>query len=81
MLAIQPFVGNTTINNISLNDVHNGNGSAPVPSGETLILDAPPTSDSTDASSNGLWDSLKPGDVVQFTSTYIVTQQDIDNLQ
>lgn len=73
--------GNTTLTNISLTDTHNGSGPDPVPGGETLIQDSVPASDSSDATPNGIWDALGPGDIVRFTATYIVTQSDIDTLQ
>lgn len=74
--------GNQTLRNISLNDVHNGTGGAPIPDNEVLT-DNPPIGDSNDDTSgtNGVWDVLAPGDEVVFTGTYIVTQEDIDTLQ
>lgn len=75
--------GNQTLRNISLNDVHDGSGSAPIPDGEVLSNDVLPLNDSTDSTSgtNGIWDLLAPGDEITFTATYIVTQQDVDTLQ
>lgn len=73
--------GNQTITNVSLSDIHNGSGAAPVPSGESLTTDAPPLLDSTDAAADGVWDSIAPGDIVTFTGTYTVTQSDLDILQ
>ena len=73
--------GNVTVNNVTVGDVHNGFGIAPVPGSESLFNDAAPLSDSTDAAVNGSWNSLAPGDTVQFTSSYVVVQADIDNLQ
>ncbi len=74
--------GNVAVGNATVNDVHNGYGVFPVPGGETLFLDQPPLGDSSDATpSNTVWTSLGPGDTVKFTSSYIVTQQDIDLLQ
>ena len=73
--------GNQTLTNINLSDSHNASGSPPTPSNETQILDAPPTGDSSDTSVNGIWDSLAPGDQVQFTGTYTVTLQDVETLQ
>jgi large repetitive protein len=73
--------GNVTIHNISLADVHNASGSAPVPGSETLT-DVPPLGNSTDATpSDGIWTDLAPGDTITFTATYTVTQSDVDNLQ
>ena len=49
------------------------------PKNEVLTADVAPLSDTTDATSNdGNWDMIDPGDVVTFTATYTVTQQDID---
>lgn len=75
--------GNQTISNITLNDVHNGSGTTPIPGGEALTNDVGQLNDSNDTISgtNGSWDSLAPGDEITFTATYEVTQQDIDTLQ
>lgn len=70
--------GNVTMNNVSVNDVHNGLGTPPVPGSESLFNDVAPLADSTDAGVNGTWTSLAPGDTVQFTSSYTVVQADID---
>jgi uncharacterized repeat protein (TIGR01451 family) len=70
--------GNVTMTNVTISDAHIGYGTDPVPSNETLIS---LPGNSTDAAVNGSWDSLAPGDVVEFTSTYTVVQADIDNLQ
>ena len=74
--------GNTTLSNVSLNDVHGGSGLAPVPTNESLSVDNNTTGDSTDgAANNGVWDTLGSGDEITFTGTYTVTQNDIDTLQ
>lgn len=73
--------GDVNINNVTINDVHNGAGPAPVPGDEQLLTDNGTTGDSTDAAQNGSWDVLAPGDTVTFTGTYTVQQADIDNLQ
>ena len=70
--------GNVTLTNIDLSDAHLGSGTPPVPNNETLSSDALPLGDSIDTSVDGIWDVLRPGDAVQFTANYIVTQQDID---
>ena len=73
--------GNVTIHNITLADVHNAAGAAPVPGSETLT-DSPPLGNSTDVTANdGLWSDLAPGDTITFTATYTVKQSDVDNLQ
>jgi large repetitive protein len=73
--------GTVSINGISIGDVHNGAGSDPTPAGETLSADNGVNGDSTDAASDGTWDSLAPGDIITFTSTYTVQQTDVDLLQ
>ena len=74
--------GTVTITNVSLNDVHNASGLAPVPKNETLSSDVTPSGDSTDATPNdGVWSTLAPGDTITLTATYTVTQSDLDNLQ
>ena len=73
--------GNITIDGIAVSDLHGGSGPAPVPLGETLATDASPSGDSSDATANnGVWSTLAPGDSVTFSSTYVVTQADIDLL-
>lgn len=74
--------GNQTLTNVSLNDAHNGSGSAPVPLNEILTTDANTANDSSDAIPNdGVWTKLAPGDVVTLTSTYTITQADVDTQQ
>lgn len=74
--------GNVTIHNITMNDIHNASGAAPIPGSEVLSIDLPPTNDSSDVSStDAIWDVLAPGDTIQFTATYTVQQSDVDNLQ
>jgi uncharacterized repeat protein (TIGR01451 family) len=73
--------GNVTISGVGVNDTHNGTGLVPVPGSEIVTTDVVPLGDSTDASQNGSWDTLRPGDTIRFTATYQVTQGDIDTLQ
>jgi large repetitive protein len=74
--------GNQVLTDISLNDVHSGSGPAPVPGNETLSDDAGIASDSTDSTANdGHWSTLAPGDEITLTSTYIITQSDVDTQQ
>lgn len=74
--------GNTVFTNLTLVDDHLGFGTPPVPLGETLTTDSSPTGDSSDTTANdGVWTTIGPGDVVTFTGTYVVVQQDIDELQ
>jgi uncharacterized repeat protein (TIGR01451 family) len=73
--------GNVTINNLTLADVQNAAGPAPVP-GSEILSDTPPNGNSTDTTANdGVWDVLAPGDTLTFTATYTVKQADVDNLQ
>ncbi len=73
--------GNVTIANLTLTDVQNAAGPAPVP-GSELLTDNAPTGNSNDATANdGTWDLLAPGDKLTFTATYTVKQSDVDNLQ
>ena len=73
--------GNQTLTGIAVSDIHGGLGAAPVPGSETLLTDAGPVGDSTDAATDGSWDTLGPGDTVRFSATYTVTQRDVDELQ
>ncbi len=73
--------GNVSIAGISINDIYNGSGTLNGPNTETLFLDIAPSGDSTDASINGTWDMLAPGDAITFKSSYVVTQHDVDFLQ
>ncbi|MEL7189661.1 MAG: hypothetical protein AAGK17_08945 [Pseudomonadota bacterium] len=73
--------GGVIVRDITIDDVHNGSGPAPVPQDEALLTDVAPFGDSTDAAMNGSWDVLAPGDSVTFTGTYTVTPDDILNLQ
>lgn len=74
--------GNVPVTNITLGDnVTAGSGTAPTPGGETLLTDNGTLGDSTDAAEDGSWDTLGVGDVITFTGTYTVTQDDVDNLQ
>lgn len=70
--------GNVTITSISLTDVHDGNGTLNQNNNEVLT-DNGTTGDSTDAVQDGTWDSLAPGDLITLTSTYTITQADLDN--
>ncbi len=73
--------GNQFVSDITLSDAHGGSGPPPTPTNETLSTDNGISNDSTDASVDGSWDSLAPGDEVTFTATYVVTQNDVDTLQ
>ena len=68
------------ISGVAIADTHNASGLPPLPSNETLVNDAAPLGDSTDAAVNASWDTLAPGDTIRFTGTYTVTQSDVDTL-
>ena len=72
--------GNVTMTAVSLADVHDGAGTAPIPvfSG-TPLTDNGTLGDSTDDSADNVWDTLAPGDVVNFTSSYTVVQADLNS--
>jgi len=75
--------GTTTLTNINLVDnVTAGSGTAPTPANETLQNDNGTSGDSVDGTvDDGNWDTLGVGDVITFTGTYTVTQDDVDTLQ
>ncbi len=73
--------GNVAITGVTISDVHGGSGPAPIPGSEILFADNGPIGDSTDAATDGSWDTLAPSDVIRFTATYVVTQSDVDTLQ
>jgi Calx-beta domain/Domain of unknown function DUF11 len=73
--------GNVTMTNVVVADTHNGSGTFVGPGSETLLTDVAPLGDSTDLLTNASWDTLGPGDTLEFTATYTVTQQDVDLLQ
>ncbi|MEP5631152.1 MAG: hypothetical protein ABJP79_04665 [Tateyamaria sp.] len=72
--------GNQTLTDVSVSDAQTSAAGtvALIVSGEQLTTDAVPTNDSTDGGADGVWDVLRPGDVVSFTADYTVTQADID---
>ncbi|MEQ6204566.1 hypothetical protein ABMC88_16115 [Sulfitobacter sp. HNIBRBA2951] len=73
--------GNLTLSNAAVTDQHTsaaGTVALPV-RGEALLTDAATASDSTDITADdGTWDTLAPGDVITFTSSYVMTQADVD---
>jgi uncharacterized repeat protein (TIGR01451 family) len=74
--------GNVSLSNVKLGELFNGHGTVPVPGRETLHVDAAPSGDSSNGTSDdGVWQSLGPGDVVRFIAQYRVVQSDIDYLQ
>lgn len=75
-------IGNTTLSNIILTDVHNGFGPfADNPENGTLT-DNGTLGDSFDTNPDAtIWEQLAPGDMLTFTEDYIVVQDDVDGLQ
>lgn len=73
--------GNVTLTNLDVDDSHTSSAGtiAMTIAGDSLSVDNGLLNDSTDGGANGVWDSLAPLDVVTFTSTYLVTQADIDS--
>ena len=72
--------GNVTLTNVAPTDQHtSAAGTVALPiAGDTLLLDNGVAGNSTDSGANGVWDTLGPSDVVRFTSTYTITQADVD---
>jgi uncharacterized repeat protein (TIGR01451 family) len=71
--------GNTRLFDVTVSDTQTSSGgtSALTIAGDTLT-DNGTTGDSPDGQGAGIWGTLAPRDVVTFTSTYTVTQDDID---
>ncbi len=70
--------GNVTITGVGVADAHDGAGTPPAPTNPTLTTDVAPLLDSTDAVVDNKWDTLRPGDSVTFTSSYLITAADIN---
>ena len=68
-------------NDIELSDDHRGKGTAPVPTFSRIVENVDPQTDLDTTITNGKMASIGPGDTVEFTATYTVTQDDIDLLQ
>ena len=73
--------GNVTLTDVAVDDQHtSASGTATLAvGGEVLTTDVNETGTSTDVATDGSWSTLGPDDVVTFTATYTVTQDDIDN--
>jgi len=74
-------IGNRPLSNIVLSDIHNGAGASPIPASPALTTDAAPTGDSVDLAGDNIWDTLAPGDIIEFQGAYEIQQDDVDNLQ
>jgi large repetitive protein len=71
--------GNVTVTGVGVADAHDGAGTPPSPTNPTLTTDVAPTADSTDGvPTDNKWDTLKPGDSVTFTASYLITAADIN---
>lgn len=76
--------GTVSISGISISDTINGDGTFTLASIDTATpTDNGTLGDTSNATNptDGLWDILGPGDVLTLTATYVVTQNDVDNLQ
>jgi hypothetical protein len=74
--------GNTTLTDINPEDSHNGASALADPSSPSLFTDNAPSGDTVDDNpAADIWGTLGVGDVVRFTSTYVITQADVDLLQ
>ncbi len=75
--------GNVPIADITLNDVFNGSGTftQPNPDSGVATLTNNSGGGSSDVSGDSTYDLLAPTDVLTITTTYVVTQSDVDNLQ
>lgn len=78
--------GNVTLYNVTLADIHDGDGPAPVPTNAALTDNVQNDPDGTpiagsDANSTLTGDVgtvLSPGDEIEYTASYTVTQADVD---
>ncbi len=73
--------GNQTLTNVTVTDAHNGNGSPPVPSFSSFTVNNGDGTGNFSAAAGNIATVLYPGDIVVFTDTYTVTQEDVDLLQ
>ncbi len=69
--------GNVTLSDVNLSDAHDGAGAAVTPTNPTLTTGDPLIS-SDDGVDND-YDTLAPGDIVTWTASYTVVQDDINN--
>lgn len=70
--------GNVTMDDVSLADTHKGVLGALTIGGDAISSNADPRGVSSDATPDGTWDVLFPGDSITFTATYVVSQADVD---
>ena len=74
--------GNVPVTAISLNDVHNASGAAPVPAFQSLTNTSGNSVNGQPGDSDpNVIDVLAPCDKATFKATYTVTQSDADTLQ
>jgi len=83
VIAGQTITYTYSVANIALLDVHNASGLPVIPTGETLATPGgmPVSATTADLTGDNIWDALGPGDIIEFTGTYIVTQSDVDIFQ
>ena len=74
--------GNVTVTNVTVDD-SSFTGTGLPPGAPGLEVGVNIAGGSTDATQNGSWDTLRPGDSIRFTSAtpYVVVQSDIDQRQ
>ena len=75
--------GNVPISDITLSDAFNGSGTFTQPDPDINFASVTNTSGNSadNTSGDSKWDVLAPGDLLTITTTYVVTQSDVDNLQ
>ena len=72
---------NITFFDVEVSDVHNGSGPFSDPPHSALTDNGTP-GDSPDTNGDAtVWGTLAPGDMVTFSTAYVVTQNDQDTLQ
>ncbi len=71
--------GNVTLQNITIQDTHEGTLLSPSPAGEVIIVEGPNQPSDIGIANDGLINTLEVGAVATFTVTLPITQEEIDN--
>jgi len=71
--------GNVTLNNVAVQDTHEGSLLVPSPAGETITTEGPNQPSDIGTPDDGFIDRLEVGAVASFTITLPITQQEIDD--